>query len=468
MKYGTISKSMGGQQWWNEIINRLEWCDTFIYLLSNDSLNSEHCIKEYEIADALGKAIIPVKLRIRTEIPDNLKNLEQLQFVDFTEYSINSVTDLLNAVAITQRGPGKKPHKSIENLPYKKSTLPFVDNPTKQSSQHETLATYNYVAGLSQRLSRNEHTQRAYCRWLESYLTATANLAPSVSGNRIRQMSTLPLNILIDSMSAAQVRAWLNDLISSDYGTSDISQAKASVSALATLLREDGLIPDYVYQSIKSLSVNLPKREAAVKRRLLSSAQMSTLIVAAIEIATSESQRCRNHLAVLLLCTMLFRRSDITQVRWRQFSYTDSQASLCFSRSGEDHPIEVFPSVQQVLEEWQHILEKVNRNNIQDTYVIRRFWKNGTIGVEGISPEGVRLIVSEAAAYAGMGAISPEDLRFSGAVMLYSQYSYPIHKISILLGDKSIVSTSRQIERGKAYLSDQPISTFDLLNRALC
>ena len=49
-----------GQQWWKEILRRLDWCEGFIYLLSPESVASEYCRREFELALNLGRHIFPV------------------------------------------------------------------------------------------------------------------------------------------------------------------------------------------------------------------------------------------------------------------------------------------------------------------------------------------------------------------------------------------------------------------------
>lgn len=62
----------GGVDWWKHILARIEQCDVFIYLLSNDSLHSPYCISEFREALRLKKHYIPVVCRLQTEIPDTL------------------------------------------------------------------------------------------------------------------------------------------------------------------------------------------------------------------------------------------------------------------------------------------------------------------------------------------------------------------------------------------------------------
>jgi hypothetical protein len=90
-----------GQKWWSEILNRLSWCDGFIYLLSPDSINSKYCQQEFEIAQKLNKHIFPVLIHARTPIPEVL---EHFQYADLSRgLSVEAVTQLLNSVYVAER-----------------------------------------------------------------------------------------------------------------------------------------------------------------------------------------------------------------------------------------------------------------------------------------------------------------------------------------------------------------------------
>jgi formylglycine-generating enzyme required for sulfatase activity len=71
-----------GQRWWKEINNRLEWCEGFIYLLSSDSLESEYCRREFEIAQNQGKHIFPILIEPDIALPDAIS---QIQYLDLSE-----------------------------------------------------------------------------------------------------------------------------------------------------------------------------------------------------------------------------------------------------------------------------------------------------------------------------------------------------------------------------------------------
>ena len=89
-----------GQNWWKEILRRLDWCESFVYLLSSDSVSSEYCRKEFELAQSLGKHIVPVLIREGVNLPDNLKDT---QYVDLTNgITIEAVKVLLNSIYIAE------------------------------------------------------------------------------------------------------------------------------------------------------------------------------------------------------------------------------------------------------------------------------------------------------------------------------------------------------------------------------
>ncbi|MBZ0286731.1 MAG: SUMF1/EgtB/PvdO family nonheme iron enzyme, partial [Anaerolineae bacterium] len=90
-----------GQDWWKEILRRLDWCEGFIYLLSPNSVNSDYCRQEYELAKSLDRPIFPVLIRKNTPIPANLSDL---QFVDLTDgLNSRSVKMLLNSIYVAER-----------------------------------------------------------------------------------------------------------------------------------------------------------------------------------------------------------------------------------------------------------------------------------------------------------------------------------------------------------------------------
>jgi hypothetical protein len=59
----------GGTKWWEMILREIAACDLFIYLCSNDSLQSPYCQSELREAVRLQKQILPVIVRPKTNYP---------------------------------------------------------------------------------------------------------------------------------------------------------------------------------------------------------------------------------------------------------------------------------------------------------------------------------------------------------------------------------------------------------------
>ena len=90
-----------GQDWWKEILRRLDWCDVFIYLLSPDSVASLYCRRELEIALRLKRDVIPVLINRETVLPENMT---EWQYVDLCDnLTVENIAQLLNAILLVER-----------------------------------------------------------------------------------------------------------------------------------------------------------------------------------------------------------------------------------------------------------------------------------------------------------------------------------------------------------------------------
>ena len=98
----------GGQLWWQKILESIRNCDIFIFVLSNDSLNSTACNLEYEYANALGKTIIPVL--VGEGVSPNLlpPALSRIQFIDYRERDCDALLHLAKAFT-TSPSPSSLP-----------------------------------------------------------------------------------------------------------------------------------------------------------------------------------------------------------------------------------------------------------------------------------------------------------------------------------------------------------------------
>lgn len=121
-----------GQDWWTEIQRRLHWCDGFVYLLSPESVESEYCQKEYNIARKLDKKIFPVLIQSRTKLPESLGIL---QYADLSQ-GMEHIHVLLNALTIAERqhaSPQVAPLMPHERNHIDESQAPDASNDIMQS-----------------------------------------------------------------------------------------------------------------------------------------------------------------------------------------------------------------------------------------------------------------------------------------------------------------------------------------------
>lgn len=64
----------GGVDWWRTILNEVGQCHIFVYLISNESLESSYCQDELSEALRQNKAILPIIVRrLNPSYPGNTK-----------------------------------------------------------------------------------------------------------------------------------------------------------------------------------------------------------------------------------------------------------------------------------------------------------------------------------------------------------------------------------------------------------
>jgi integrase len=305
--------------------------------------------------------------------------------------------------------------------------------------------TFNFVLALPGQAS-SPHTARAYFRWVDQYLVDIAGWKPSKGDARIARMQRLPTTLLRDSLTPAQVRAWLGMLVRRNNGKQGLQQARAAVVTLASLLAEAGWIDDYVSAAISR--VKIPKAEEGQRAgHWLSTDQLRLLMNASRQIATSDAQMLRNYALTAMLCTMALRREEVALARWEDFSIQNNRAVLRVHGKGrKSATMDVPGAVLRALTGWRSMLVAQDRLRTTASPILRRLWKGGRISHNGLTPDGIWLIVGEAARAADLGDIAPHDLRRSVAGALQAN-GVPIEKISRLLRHGNVAVTERYLSR---------------------
>lgn len=305
--------------------------------------------------------------------------------------------------------------------------------------------TFNFAALLPGRAS-SIHTQRAYFRWIDQYLVDIAGMKPTEGRARVMRMSALPIPVLLDCITASQLRAWLGQLVKAGNGKQGITQARAAITTLASLLSEAELMDDYTSASLKN--VRPPKAEAGQRPgRWLSTEQIKLLIAASRAIATSDNQELRNHVITSVLCTMALRRDELAKARWGDLSMQNDRVVLKVHGKGRKTAmIDVPRATMTLLIRWGKAVEPNAHTPNPSSPLLRRIWKGGKVSKGPVTPDGIWFIVTEAARVAGIGHVAPHDLRRSVAGAL-EEAGTPIEKISRLLRHSNVAVTERYLSR---------------------
>ena len=76
---------IGGQTWWDHILDQIRRCDVFVAALSRAALDSLACRREWEYAAALGKPVLPVLVAENVSTAQLPPVLAEKQYVDYRE-----------------------------------------------------------------------------------------------------------------------------------------------------------------------------------------------------------------------------------------------------------------------------------------------------------------------------------------------------------------------------------------------
>ncbi|MBI5666644.1 MAG: toll/interleukin-1 receptor domain-containing protein [Chloroflexi bacterium] len=68
----------GGEDWWTEILKEIARCHHFLYMMSDEAIESEWCRRELDEARRLSKHIVPILVRARTFVPLELQKLQRI------------------------------------------------------------------------------------------------------------------------------------------------------------------------------------------------------------------------------------------------------------------------------------------------------------------------------------------------------------------------------------------------------
>lgn len=99
------NKLVGGQSWWDRILQEIENCDFYLCALSGGYLKSDACKRELNYANALSKTIIPIKVISDFDERFLLPEIAELQITDVESGNKKGVLALVQALNTATPSP---------------------------------------------------------------------------------------------------------------------------------------------------------------------------------------------------------------------------------------------------------------------------------------------------------------------------------------------------------------------------
>lgn len=300
--------------------------------------------------------------------------------------------------------------------------------------------TFDLVAALEQH-TPSTNTQRAYLRWVDRFLADKGGLSLTSGDLRVQRMQRLPMKTVLRHVTGRKLANWLDVLSAEGHSRQSLDQARAALVVLADLLLEAGLFDQERVSEMHAVSVP-PVMRKNEPEKLLDAEQLKQIMTAARDMATSPAQMLRNQLVAAMLCTMALRREELATARWVDLALQDNRPVLRL----EDKAVEIPRPLLAVIDRWRSQIASTGHAPIPSSPLIRRIWKGGRISRGGLSPDGIWLIVRDAARYAGMEHVTPDDLRRS-AVAGLRDAGISTEEISRLLRHRSVQVTERFLSK---------------------
>ncbi len=138
---------LGGDSWWEAILDAIAAADVFIYVLSNESVQSKYCQAEFAEARRLRKRVITIQARDRTKLTGALRDIHYVDMKDGVDdpEALASLGGALDRQLrlVRRRRPAwqpRTPKPAEDTLPARPADAPDIDTPTLQLPASERRA----------------------------------------------------------------------------------------------------------------------------------------------------------------------------------------------------------------------------------------------------------------------------------------------------------------------------------------
>jgi hypothetical protein len=189
----------GGQRWWDSILARIRDCDTFVFALTPDSIESQACGRELDYALLLGKPVLPVLLSDKVDMSELPAALAQIQCVDYQVQDKRAYVSLMRALSgLPGAPPLPDPLPAAPAVPisYIVSLKERIDSEAPLEYQEQITLTLELrdrfrggrpaeeIVPLLERLKRRDDLLAKVGREIESILAEIARREPAAAARK--------------------------------------------------------------------------------------------------------------------------------------------------------------------------------------------------------------------------------------------------------------------------------------------
>ena len=187
----TDSSLHGGQQWWDEILQRIAACDIFIPIISDEALHSTACQLEFDWTEALGKPVLPVAVKRPPKALPGRFSLRQI--IDYSDPESRDKAAIMLAGGLITLPPAPPLPDPLPVPPA--APLSYLTDLIDLVSQHEALNQDQQRQILDQlmpALRSIDQEERRGSRDILNKLSDRRDLCPSVARTIVRLRSARP------------------------------------------------------------------------------------------------------------------------------------------------------------------------------------------------------------------------------------------------------------------------------------
>lgn len=244
------------------------------------------------------------------------------------------------------------------------------------------------------------------------------------------------------------LREFLGNLKDHKYGAQSIGVARAAVLYLAQTLVDGQRAEPALVANLKA--IKSPKAAKHKKLgRWIKTEEVRALLLTAYNQPKNPARAARDTALIGFMVLTGLRRHEVAAIRWGDLGVTQGEHVLRTVRKGDKIAMVKIPdALMQLVLNWRKHAPSVADEEV----MFFRLWRNDAVHMirNPLTPKGIWNIVEGTARRAGLGVLSPHDLRRSFARGAYDA-GVSIMLIQEALGHDSVATTERYIAAIKTY-----------------